>query len=89
METLLTKAGCRCLVALNGPDVIAMAVSDIRFHVIFMDVNMPIGEFLFFASAFALPNTILTIDSLQFLETPCRVFSNLHILLTKTHSLWP
>jgi serine/threonine-protein kinase RIM15 len=43
MEAMLTKLGCRCIMAFQGADAMAYATSDIRFDVIFLDIQMPLG----------------------------------------------
>ncbi|KAL7282326.1 hypothetical protein ACG7TL_003796 [Trametes sanguinea] len=42
IETLLIRLGCRCVVVADGSEAISVAMGDIKFDVILMDLHMPI-----------------------------------------------
>ncbi|KAJ8523495.1 hypothetical protein ONZ45_g123 [Pleurotus djamor] len=42
IETLLTRLGCRCVVVADGSEAISVAMGDIKFDVILMDLHMPV-----------------------------------------------
>lgn len=44
LETILIRFGCKCVVVPNGEDAISIAMGDVAFDVIFMDLMMPIIE---------------------------------------------
>ncbi|KIK29322.1 hypothetical protein PISMIDRAFT_89557 [Pisolithus microcarpus 441] len=41
IETLLTRLGCRCVVVADGTEAISVAMGDIKFDCILMDLYMP------------------------------------------------
>lgn len=41
IETLLTRLGCRCVVVADGTEAISVAMGDIKFDCILMDLHMP------------------------------------------------
>jgi len=41
LETLLTRMGCHCVLVSDGAEAISVALGDIRFDLILMDLNMP------------------------------------------------
>jgi len=41
LETLLTRMGCHCVLVSDGAEAISVALGEIRFDVIMMDLNMP------------------------------------------------
>ncbi|KAF7793640.1 hypothetical protein EIP86_004755 [Pleurotus ostreatoroseus] len=42
IETLLIRLGCRCVVVADGSEAISVAMGDIKFDCILMDLHMPI-----------------------------------------------
>ncbi|KAG6333663.1 hypothetical protein ID866_5421 [Astraeus odoratus] len=42
IETLLTRLGCRCVVVADGAEAISVAMGDIKFDCILMDLHMPV-----------------------------------------------
>ncbi|KAL1747482.1 hypothetical protein HDZ31DRAFT_31849 [Schizophyllum fasciatum] len=42
IETLLIRLGCRCLVVADGSEAVGVAMGDIKFDVILMDLHMPV-----------------------------------------------
>ncbi|EJF61140.1 hypothetical protein DICSQDRAFT_155239 [Dichomitus squalens LYAD-421 SS1] len=42
IETLLIRLGCRCIVVADGSEAISVAMGDIKFDCILMDLHMPI-----------------------------------------------
>lgn len=42
LETLLIRLGCRCVVVADGSEAISVAMGDIKFDCILMDLHMPI-----------------------------------------------
>ncbi|TRM67617.1 hypothetical protein BD626DRAFT_479309 [Schizophyllum amplum] len=42
LETLLIRLGCRCFVVADGSEAISVAMGDIKFDVILMDLHMPV-----------------------------------------------
>ncbi|KAF9247347.1 RIM15, signal transduction response regulator [Melanogaster broomeanus] len=42
IETLLIRLGCRCVVVANGSEAISVAMGDIKFDCILMDLYMPV-----------------------------------------------
>ncbi|KAI0687202.1 hypothetical protein BC835DRAFT_1419917 [Cytidiella melzeri] len=42
IETLLMRLGCRCVVVADGSEAISVAMGDIKFDCILMDLHMPI-----------------------------------------------
>ncbi|GBE79636.1 Serine/threonine-protein kinase cek1 [Sparassis crispa] len=42
IETLLIRLGCRCVVVADGSEAISVAMGDIKFDCILMDIHMPI-----------------------------------------------
>jgi serine/threonine-protein kinase RIM15 len=42
IETLLIRLGCRCVVVADGSEAISVAMGDIKFDVILMDLHMPV-----------------------------------------------
>ncbi|KDQ29312.1 Serine/threonine protein kinase RIM15 [Pleurotus ostreatus PC15] len=42
IETLLIRLGCRCVVVADGSEAISVAMGDIKFDVILMDLQMPV-----------------------------------------------
>nr|GAT59960.1 serine/threonine protein [Mycena chlorophos] len=42
IETLLIRLGCRCVVVGDGSEVISVAMGDIKFDCILMDLHMPV-----------------------------------------------
>ncbi|KAJ6598905.1 hypothetical protein DFH09DRAFT_1129532 [Mycena vulgaris] len=42
IETLLTRLGCRCVVVADGSEAISVAMGDIKFDCILMDLHMPV-----------------------------------------------
>jgi len=41
LETLLTRMGCHCVLVSDGAEAISVALGDIKFDMILMDLNMP------------------------------------------------
>lgn len=41
IETLLSRLGCRCVVVADGSEAIGVAMGDIKFDCILMDLHMP------------------------------------------------
>jgi len=41
LETLLTRMGCHCVLVADGAEAISVALGDIKFDMILMDLNMP------------------------------------------------
>lgn len=48
LETILVRLGCRCVVVPDGAEAI-LAAGGVKFDVIWMDLQMPIGAFMFCA----------------------------------------
>ncbi|KAL0949383.1 hypothetical protein HGRIS_009450 [Hohenbuehelia grisea] len=46
IETLLIRLGCRCVVVADGSEAISVAMGDIKFDVILMDLHMPVRKLL-------------------------------------------
>jgi len=44
LETLLTRLGCRCVVVSDGSQAISVALGDIKFDCILMDLHMPVVD---------------------------------------------
>jgi len=44
IETLLSRLGCRCVVVADGSEAISVAMGDIKFDCILMDLHMPIVD---------------------------------------------
>ncbi|TDL29412.1 hypothetical protein BD410DRAFT_811059 [Rickenella mellea] len=44
IETLLTRLGCRCVVVADGSEAISVALGDISFDCILMDLHMPVVD---------------------------------------------
>ncbi|PCH41148.1 hypothetical protein WOLCODRAFT_24527 [Wolfiporia cocos MD-104 SS10] len=44
IETLLIRLGCRCIVVADGSEAISVAMGDIKFDCILMDLHMPIVD---------------------------------------------
>lgn len=44
LDTLLTRLGCRCVVVQNGEDAI-FAAAGVKFDIIWMDIQLPIGMY--------------------------------------------
>jgi len=42
IETLLIRLGCRCVVVNDGSEAISVAMGDIKFDCILMDLHMPV-----------------------------------------------
>ncbi|KAH8830478.1 hypothetical protein DL96DRAFT_1593085 [Flagelloscypha sp. PMI_526] len=42
IETLLIRLGCRCVVVADGSEAISVAMGDIKFDIILMDLHMPV-----------------------------------------------
>jgi len=42
IETLLIRLGCRCVVVSDGSEAISVAMGDIKFDCILMDLHMPV-----------------------------------------------
>lgn len=42
IETLLIRLGCRCVVVADGSEAISVAMGDIKFDCILMDIQMPV-----------------------------------------------
>jgi len=42
IETLLIRLGCRCVVVADGSEAISVAMGDIKFDCILMDLQMPV-----------------------------------------------
>ncbi|EGN93017.1 RIM15, response regulator receiver [Serpula lacrymans var. lacrymans S7.3] len=42
LETLLIRLGCRCVVVADGSEAISVAMGDIKFDCILMDLHMPV-----------------------------------------------
>lgn len=42
IETLLIRLGCRCVVVADGSEAISVAMGDIKFDCILMDIHMPV-----------------------------------------------
>ncbi|KDQ64634.1 hypothetical protein JAAARDRAFT_28272 [Jaapia argillacea MUCL 33604] len=42
IETLLIRLGCRCIVVADGAEAISVAMGDIKFDCILMDLHMPV-----------------------------------------------
>ncbi|EIN10300.1 hypothetical protein PUNSTDRAFT_50963 [Punctularia strigosozonata HHB-11173 SS5] len=42
LETLLIRLGCRCVVVADGSEAISVAMGDIKFDIILMDLHMPV-----------------------------------------------
>ncbi|KAL0577064.1 rim15, signal transduction response regulator [Marasmius crinis-equi] len=42
IETLLIRLGCRCIVVADGSEAISVAMGDIKFDCILMDLHMPV-----------------------------------------------
>ncbi|KAG6821579.1 hypothetical protein H0H93_000088 [Arthromyces matolae] len=42
IETLLVRLGCRCVVVSDGSEAISVAMGDIKFDCILMDIQMPV-----------------------------------------------
>jgi serine/threonine-protein kinase RIM15 len=42
METLLIRLGCRCVVVADGSEAVSVAMGDIKFDCILMDLQMPV-----------------------------------------------
>ena len=45
IETLLIRLGCRCVVVADGSEAISVAMGDIKFDCILMDLHMPIRKY--------------------------------------------
>ncbi|KAI0251301.1 hypothetical protein BJV78DRAFT_1212358 [Lactifluus subvellereus] len=44
IETLLSRLGCRCIVVQDGAEAISVAMGDIKFDCILMDLHMPVVD---------------------------------------------
>ncbi|KIJ37365.1 hypothetical protein M422DRAFT_231709 [Sphaerobolus stellatus SS14] len=44
LETVLTRMGCRCVLASDGTEAIGIASGDIKFDCILMDLHMPVVD---------------------------------------------
>ncbi|KAJ6486371.1 hypothetical protein C8R47DRAFT_1128241 [Mycena vitilis] len=44
IETLLIRLGCRCIVVADGSEAISVAMGDIKFDCILMDLHMPVVD---------------------------------------------
>jgi len=44
IETLLSRLGCRCVVVADGSEAIGVAMGDIKFDCILMDLHMPVVD---------------------------------------------
>ncbi|KAI0307263.1 hypothetical protein B0F90DRAFT_1622303 [Multifurca ochricompacta] len=44
IETLLSRLGCRCVVVADGSEAISVALGDIKFDCILMDLHMPVVD---------------------------------------------
>lgn len=44
LETLLTRLGCRCVLVPDGSDAISVAMGEIKFDCILMDLHMPLVD---------------------------------------------
>ncbi|TFY83938.1 hypothetical protein EWM64_g55 [Hericium alpestre] len=44
IETLLIRLGCRCVVVADGSEAISVAMGDIKFDCILMDLHMPVVD---------------------------------------------
>ncbi|KAI9512254.1 hypothetical protein F5148DRAFT_1273870 [Russula earlei] len=44
IETLLSRLGCRCVVVADGSEAISVAMGDIKFDCILMDLHMPVVD---------------------------------------------
>ncbi|KAI0030720.1 hypothetical protein K488DRAFT_53668 [Vararia minispora EC-137] len=44
IETLLIRLGCRCVVVVDGSEAISVALGDIKFDCILMDLHMPVVD---------------------------------------------
>ncbi|KAI9144790.1 hypothetical protein BKA69DRAFT_1054431 [Paraphysoderma sedebokerense] len=44
LETMLRRAGCRCVAVNNGAEAIRTATGNVKFDIIFMDIRMPIVD---------------------------------------------
>jgi len=44
LETVLTRMGCRCILAADGAEAISIASGDIKFDCILMDLHMPVVD---------------------------------------------
>lgn len=44
MENILTKLGCRCTTVRNGAEAVRIAMGEVKFAALFIDVTLPIGE---------------------------------------------
>lgn len=44
IETLLIRLGCRCIVVADGSEAISLAMGDIKFDCILMDLHMPVVD---------------------------------------------
>ncbi|KAF8592615.1 hypothetical protein K439DRAFT_1378858 [Ramaria rubella] len=44
LETVLTRMGCRCVLAADGAEAISVALGDIKFDCILMDLHMPVVD---------------------------------------------
>jgi len=42
IETLLIRLGCRCIIVSDGSEAISVAMGDIKFDCILMDLHMPV-----------------------------------------------
>lgn len=45
LENILTKLGCRCTTVRNGAEAVRIAMGEVKFAAMFIDVTLPIGEF--------------------------------------------
>ncbi|KAF8528807.1 RIM15, signal transduction response regulator [Hysterangium stoloniferum] len=44
LETVLTRMGCRCVLAADGAEAISIALGDTKFDCILMDLHMPVVD---------------------------------------------
>lgn len=54
LETILGKLGCKCTAVRNGAEAVRLAMADVKYAVLFIDVTLPIGEYLVAVRACAL-----------------------------------
>lgn len=47
IETILIALHCQCVIVRNGAQAIRLAMGDVRFDIIFLDIRMPISKYKF------------------------------------------